>query len=136
MPILSETHICDSSKFQLTFIYLFLKKNLLYIVTKVICLPSRLYCHFYKLNSSSNQVRSNISVLKPSSLFSIFYIHLQRLSVLPSTGSELQEELSACLRKLKRLPKPSPVNVQHQSMACIASWERLEPESGLEVTYK
>ncbi|XP_058239892.1 uncharacterized protein LOC131348736 isoform X2 [Hemibagrus wyckioides] len=60
---------------------------------------------------------------------------LKLLSVSPSTGSELQEELSACLRKLKRLPKPSPVTVQHQSMACIASWERLEPESGLEVTY-
>ncbi|KAF4072934.1 hypothetical protein AMELA_G00253230 [Ameiurus melas] len=60
---------------------------------------------------------------------------LKCLSVSPSTGSELQEELSACLRKLKRLPKPSPVNVQHQSMVCIASWERLEPESGLEVTY-
>ncbi|XP_053086625.1 uncharacterized protein LOC113531615 [Pangasianodon hypophthalmus] len=60
---------------------------------------------------------------------------LKRLSVSPSTGLELQEELSACMRKLKRLPKPSPVTVQHQSMACIASWERLEPESGLEVTY-
>ncbi|KAL7838242.1 hypothetical protein AOLI_G00266460 [Acnodon oligacanthus] len=58
------------------------------------------------------------------------------LSLFPSTGPELQEELSASLRKLMRLPKPSPITIQHlHSGAYIASWERLEPESGLEVTY-
>ncbi|XP_022523488.2 uncharacterized protein LOC107197743 isoform X1 [Astyanax mexicanus] len=61
---------------------------------------------------------------------------LKYLSLLSSTGRELQEEISACLRKLRRLPKPSPITVQHLcSGACIASWERQEPESGLEVTY-
>ncbi|XP_046694436.1 uncharacterized protein LOC124378736 isoform X2 [Silurus meridionalis] len=60
---------------------------------------------------------------------------LKRLSVSPSTSSELQEELGACLRKLKRLPKPSPVTIRHQSMACVTSWEKIKPESGLEVTY-
>ncbi|XP_072549188.1 uncharacterized protein [Salminus brasiliensis] len=61
---------------------------------------------------------------------------LKCLSLLPSTVPELQEELGACLRKLRRLPKPSPIMIQHlRSGACIASWERQEPESGLEVTY-
>ncbi|XP_036436094.1 uncharacterized protein LOC118814548 [Colossoma macropomum] len=61
---------------------------------------------------------------------------LKCLSVFPSTGPELQEELSASLRKLRHLSKPSPITIQHlQSGAYIASWERMEPESGLEVTY-
>ncbi|KAI4873546.1 hypothetical protein NFI96_027187, partial [Prochilodus magdalenae] len=61
---------------------------------------------------------------------------LKHLSLSPSTGPDLQEELGASLRKLRRLSKPPPVTTQClQSGACIASWERQEPESGLEVTY-
>ncbi|XP_066516356.1 uncharacterized protein [Hoplias malabaricus] len=61
---------------------------------------------------------------------------LKCLSQSPSMGPELQDELSICLRKLARLPKPSPVTTRHlDSWTYIISWEKLEPESGLEVTY-
>ncbi|XP_041915616.1 uncharacterized protein LOC121680347 isoform X2 [Alosa sapidissima] len=62
--------------------------------------------------------------------------HLQALSLSPSSGPELQEELNACLRKLQRLPKPVPVTVHLLLQGpCRVSWEKCTPESGLEVTY-
>ncbi|KAK7173753.1 hypothetical protein R3I93_003547 [Phoxinus phoxinus] len=61
---------------------------------------------------------------------------LKLLSVSPSTGPELQEEVNMCLRRLEHLSKPPPVKVTNlSSTSCTVSWERCEPESGLEVTY-
>ncbi|XDV20038.1 hypothetical protein PO909_025420 [Leuciscus waleckii] len=62
---------------------------------------------------------------------------LKLLSVSPSTGPELQEEVNMCLRRLEHLSKPPPVKVTNlSSTSCTVSWERCEPESGLEVTYR
>ncbi|KAI2664213.1 Usherin [Labeo rohita] len=58
------------------------------------------------------------------------------LSVSPSTGVELQEEVNMCLRRLKRLSKPPPVMITNlSSTSCTVSWETCEPESGLDVMY-
>ncbi|XP_042580999.1 uncharacterized protein LOC109064978 isoform X2 [Cyprinus carpio] len=61
---------------------------------------------------------------------------LKILSMSPSTGLELQEEVNMCLRKLERLSKPHPVMVTNlSSTSCTVSWEKCRPESGLEVIY-
>lgn len=61
---------------------------------------------------------------------------LKLLSMLPSTEPELQEEVNMCLRRLEHLSKPPPVIVTNlTSTSCTVSWERCEPESGLEVIY-
>ncbi|XP_051516003.1 uncharacterized protein LOC127419023 [Myxocyprinus asiaticus] len=61
---------------------------------------------------------------------------LKLLSMSSSTGPELQEEVSMCLRRLERLPKPASVTVTNlSSTVCTVSWDRCEPESGLEVIY-
>ncbi|XP_056600847.1 uncharacterized protein LOC130418780 isoform X2 [Triplophysa dalaica] len=61
---------------------------------------------------------------------------LKVLSVLSTTGPELQEEVNMCLSKLELLPKPPPVRVTIlSSMFYTVSWVRCDPESGLEVTY-
>jgi len=55
----------------------------------------------------------------------------------PSTGSELQEEVNVCLRRLEHLSKPPPVMVTNlTSTSYTVLWERCEPESGLEVIYR
>ncbi|KAG9353860.1 hypothetical protein JZ751_011984 [Albula glossodonta] len=61
---------------------------------------------------------------------------LQTLCLSCSIGQELQEEVSACLRKLQRLSKPLPPEISHlPSGSYLVSWEKCTPESGLEVTY-
>ncbi|XP_067263447.1 uncharacterized protein [Chanodichthys erythropterus] len=61
---------------------------------------------------------------------------LKLLSMSPSTGPELQEEVNMCLRRLEYLSKPPPVMVTNlTSTSYTVSWERCEPESGLEVIY-
>ncbi|KAI7813022.1 hypothetical protein IRJ41_013808 [Triplophysa rosa] len=61
---------------------------------------------------------------------------LKVLSVLSTTGPELQEEVNMCLSKLERLAKPPPVTVTIlSSTAYTVSWVRCDPESGLEVIY-
>ncbi|XP_043096586.1 uncharacterized protein LOC122346021 [Puntigrus tetrazona] len=62
---------------------------------------------------------------------------LKFLSMSPSTEQELLEEVNTCLRKLERLSKPHPVLVTNlSSTSCTVSWEKCEPESGLEVVYR
>ncbi|XP_064165613.1 uncharacterized protein LOC135240180 [Anguilla rostrata] len=61
---------------------------------------------------------------------------LQSLSQSRSISQELQEEVSACLRKLQRLSKPLPPKTSRRpSGSHVVSWEKCAPESGLEVTY-
>ncbi|XP_051750422.1 uncharacterized protein LOC127513015 isoform X1 [Ctenopharyngodon idella] len=61
---------------------------------------------------------------------------LKLLSMSPSTGPELREEINVCLRRLEHLSKPPPVMVTNlTSTSYTVSWERCEPESGLEVIY-
>ncbi|KAK2911470.1 hypothetical protein Q8A67_003603 [Cirrhinus molitorella] len=61
---------------------------------------------------------------------------LKLLSLSPSTGLELQEEVNTCLRRLERLSKPPPVMVTNlSSTSYTVSWEKCEPESGLDVIY-
>ncbi|XP_066569399.1 uncharacterized protein LOC136758712 isoform X2 [Amia ocellicauda] len=60
---------------------------------------------------------------------------LQTLSCSDSTPEEVLEEVSACLRKLQRLPKPLPPHMQHlDNGSALVTWDRSQPESGLEVT--
>ncbi|KAJ8347001.1 hypothetical protein SKAU_G00284020 [Synaphobranchus kaupii] len=61
---------------------------------------------------------------------------LQSLSQSCSISQELQEEVTACLRKLQRLSKPLPPETSHlPSGSYVVSWEKCTSESGLEVTY-
>ncbi|XP_061118042.1 uncharacterized protein LOC133141487 [Conger conger] len=61
---------------------------------------------------------------------------LQSLSQSHSISQELQEEVSACLRRLQRLSKPFPPKTSWlRSGSYMVSWEKCTPESGLEVTY-
>ncbi|XP_050966636.1 uncharacterized protein LOC127165782 [Labeo rohita] len=80
-------------------------------------------------------------VSQPSGVVSVrmhcpLHEQLKLLSVSPSTGVELQEEVNMCLRRLKRLSKPPPVMITNlSSTSCTVSWETCEPESGLDVMY-
>ncbi|XP_051951806.1 uncharacterized protein LOC127621996 [Xyrauchen texanus] len=61
---------------------------------------------------------------------------LKLLSMSSSTEPELHEEVIMCLRRLECLPKPASVTVTNlSSTACTVSWDKCEPESGLEVIY-
>ncbi|XP_048875767.1 uncharacterized protein LOC125746139 [Brienomyrus brachyistius] len=61
---------------------------------------------------------------------------LRALCSSSSLGWELQEEVSSCLRKLQRLPKPLPPATKRlTSGSYVVSWVECIPESGLEVRY-